>query len=487
MGILDWFYTRAAPQPEPAAQQSAPPTVPDPVPTEEMGAVGARLWGGYAHQNERNPEMVGERRYAKMTENATNIAIIGTAVRRSEQLIRSVEWTMAPARGAGIDEAAAQEMAEFAEHAVLRSPSQSWAEIAARAGSGEYLGNSVQEMTVRIEDAGRWKGRFVLADVAWRPPHTISRWNQDQHGALLGVWQRQPDGGDEVYIPRWKVLYHSDQTLSSDPAGVGLLRGVAEVARQLMALVQLEGKGFTNSVNGNMVGYVPEAEIAKLAKDKQAEALSGIKGYLENHRRKDDLALTLDSSTYKNTDGTLSAVRKWGMEVLKAENDLKELGEAIWRKVWEIAIALNIEHIVIGAKGGSLAMQSQKSMDFYRLIMGILQAIAHAVKRDVLGLIWLTNGLDPALMPTPRFSRFAFHDIAEIVALLKQMADSGVTLDRADDAVKAIFEFIGLPVPEVDPMADAARRDDAARRAGLGPRAAPTDDGSIDVNLDEET
>ena len=78
-------------------------------------------------------------------------------------------------------------------------------------------------------------------------------------------------------------------------------------------------------------------------------------------------------------------------------------------------------------------------------------------------------------------------DIAEIVALLKQMADSGVTLDRADDAVKAIFEFIGLPVPEVDPMADAARRDDAARRAGLGPRAAPTDDGSIDVNLDEET
>lgn len=481
MGLLDLF--RRKPD---AGPSTAPPTAPPPKPTEEAGAGGSVTHGGYADSGEHNAEMRGTRRYTRMRTMATNIAIIGTALRRVDRLLGAVEWTMAPAKGEGVNENDAKDAADFAAHAIFKAPSTPWSKIVKRAGASEFWGHSEQEWTVRLEDDGQWPGRFVFADFAFRPPHTIERWDTDeQTGVVRGCWQRNPTTQAEIYLPRWKLLRRVDDVLSDSPEGTGLLRHVAELARVLEVYVNIEGKGFQNSVNGNMVGRVPKAEISKLDAAAQTAALAGIKDYLENHRKKENLSLELDSSTYKNADGTISNVPKWGIDVLQAANDLEELGDAINRVIRDIAIALCVEHILIGSDGGgSLAMMAQKSSDFFGLVMGILTSIGEIISSDAIDPLWVLNGLDPKLKPTPRFSRFAFHAIAEIVALLKQLADSGVSLDRADEAVKALFEFLGLPTLEVDEAAMMGARDAAAEKAGL--KKKPDDDESIDITDDLE-
>ena len=483
MGLLDLFRRR------PSEPTAAPPSGPPPKPDEQVGTGGTASWGGYPSSNEASADMRGAARLKTYGDMVRNVAIIATAVRRTYRLIGGVEWTMAPARGDQIDEAAAKDAAEFAEHAILKAPRRPVGSWAKRIASAEFFGASVQELTYRKDGDSRWPDRWVVDRVDWRTTETITRWDVSRAGDLAGVWQLPPDTGGEVYIPRWKLLYHVDDELSDSPEGVGLLRHAAETVRRLGVYLGLEGKGFQNSVNGNMVGRSPRADMkAGKMTDAQIEtAESGLKDYLQNHRRKEDLYALLDSKTYRNPDGSPSNVPMWGIDTLKAENDLKELGEAIRRDLWMCALALNVEHIMLGSAGGSLAMQAQKSADYYRFVEGILENVAGVIARDAVDVVWALNGLDPALKPSPKFSRLSFHDVLELIAALKDLSTAGLTLDRSDDAVKAVFEFLGLPTLDDDPEEMAAQREAAAQAAGMvrTPVVDPGDD-SIDVNLDDE-
>jgi hypothetical protein len=482
MGLLDLFRRR------PSEPTAAPSSDPPPKPDETVGTGGTASWGGYPQSNEAAADMRGTARLKTFGETVRNVAVVGTAVRRTYRLIGGVKWTMAPARGDQIDEAAAKDAAEFAEHAILQAPRRPIGSWAKRIASAEFFGASVQELTYRKDSDPRWPDRWVVDRVDWRTTETIARWDVADNGDLAGVWQLPPLGAAEVYIPRWKMLYHVDDELSDSPEGVGLLRHAAESVRRLAVYLSLEGKGYQNSVNGNMVGRTPRAQM-KASKMNDAAidtAEAGLKDYLQNHRKKEDLYTLLDSKTYPNPDGSPSNVPMWAIDVLKSENDLKELAEAIRRDLWLVAIALNVEHIMLGSAGGSLAMQAQKSADYYRFVEGILENVAGVIARDAVDVVWALNGLDPALKPSPKFSRLSFHDVLELIAALKDLATAGVTVDRSDDAVKAVFEFLGLPTLDDDPEAMAAGREAAAQAAGMvrQPVVDPGD-GSIDVNLDD--
>jgi hypothetical protein len=484
MGFLDLFRRPTAPTTAPPAT-SAPPPVDEPV-----GTGGTSSFGGYPSSNESAAAMRGTARHKTMAEMVANVAIVATAVRRTYRLIGGVDWTMSPARGEDIDETAAKDAAEFAHHAIVNgtratTPIGKWAK---RVASAEFFGASTQAWTMRVDDDRRWPGSLIYDRIDWRPSATIERWDTDANGVVHGVWQRSTDTGAEIYIPRARLVYHVDDELTDSPEGTGLLRHAAETVRRLLVYLSIEGKGYQNSVNGNMVGRTPSAEMKASRMDAAAIAAAeaGLRDYLQNHRKKEDLHLVLDSKTYKNNDGSPSNVPMWSIDTIKADNDLEELGKAIQRDLWMIAVALNVEHVMLGSAGGSLAMQAQKSADYYRFVEGILENIAQVIARDLIDPLWVVNGLDPALKPTPQFSRLSFHDVTELVAMLKDLATAGVTVDRADDAVRAIFEFLGLPVLDDDPEAMAAARADAAAAAGM--KAAPLVDpgaDAVDVNLDD--
>lgn len=469
MGLRDFFRRRTSEATEaPPPDQRAVPAV-----DERIGVGESQTYGGYPESREASADLRGSTRQRTFNELVLNIAIVGTAVRRVYRLIGSVDWTMAPARGDTVDENAARDLADFAQAAIFdatkrTTPIGMWAK---RIASAEFFGSSVQEWTMRAGDDPRWAGRYVFDRIDWRKPATIERWDTDDNNVVHGVWQLGKTGA-QVYLPRAKLVYHVDAELSDGPEGVGLLRHAAETARRLKLYLSNEARAIKNSANGNLVGKVPKAAMRedKLSAASITAAEEGLRNYLENHERKDGLYLVLDSKTYKNPDGSPSNVPMWGVEALEAGNDIEEISKAIDRELWQLAAALNVEHIMLGSSGGSLAMQAAKSADFYRFVEGILESIAAVIDRDLIGPLWEVNGLPPALRPVPQFSRLGFRDVSEIMTLLSQMATAGVTIDRTDEVVKALFEYLGLPVLDTTSAIDTeTARDAAARRLGLDP------------------
>lgn len=469
MGLLDLFRRRTEEPTEapPAAQLALP------APDERVGVGETQTYGGYPENREASADLRGTARQKTFQEMVLNVAIVGSAVRRVYRLIGSVDWTMAPARGDTVPEDAARDAAEFAQAAIVdamkrTTPIGSWAK---RIASAEFFGSSVQEWTMRDGDDPRWPGRLVFGRLDWRRPATIERWDVDDNNTVHGVWQATKTGAP-VYLPRAKLVYHVDDELTDAPDGVGLLRHAAETVRRLKLYLSHEARAIKNSANGNLVGKSPRAGMKadRMAAEEIAAAELGLRSYLENHERKDGLFLVLDSKTYKNPDGSPSNVPMWGIEAINAGNDLAAISTAINRELWQVAVSLNIEHTLLGSGGGSLAMQATKSADFYRFVEAILERIAEVIDRDLITPLWEVNGLPPALRPVPQFSRLSFRDISEILAMLAQLSTTGVTLDRADDAVKVLFEFIGLPVlAEESPADQMARRDAAASAVGLDP------------------
>lgn len=480
MALRDLFRRRTdEPTEAPPSDQRALPS-----PAERAGVGDTQTFGGYVDSREASADLRGTSRHKTLHEMALNVAIVGTAIRRVYRLIGAVDWTMAPARGDGISEDAARDAAEFARAAIIEStkrttPIGSWAK---RIASAEFFGASVQEWTMRAGDDPRWPGRLVIDRVDWRGAHTIERWDTDANNTVHGVWQRGKTG-EEIYLPRAKLVYHVDDELNDSPEGVGLLRHAAEGVRRLKLYLSLEARAVKNSANGNLVGRSPRSAMKSdnLSAEDIAKAESGLRNYLENHERKEGLYLMLDSKPYKQPDGSPSSVPMWGIESIAAGNDLDAIAKAISRELWQIAAALNVEHVMLGSGGGSLAMQAQKSADFYRFVEAVLERIAEVIDRDLIGPVWEVNGLPSELRPVPQFSRLGFRDVAEIITLLSQMAAAGVSLDREDEAVKALFEYLGLPVlVSLAPEEQDARRDTAARAAGLDPLDPMADDPSLD-------
>src|SRR5690606_18061192 len=124
---------------------------------------------------------------------------------------------------------AAQEAADFVE-SVMFDMETSWAKIARRASMYRFNGFGIQEWTAKRRD----DGRIGLKDIAARPCHTITRWEIDEAtGEIRGVYQTNPQTGREIFLPRGKVIYLVDDSLTDHPEGLGLFRNLVEPATRL--------------------------------------------------------------------------------------------------------------------------------------------------------------------------------------------------------------------------------------------------------------
>ena len=473
MGLFDIF--KRAPKPEPVA-------VPE-KPTEQAGVGGTAVFGdGWIYSKEKSADLRDAARWKTFNEYAHNIAIVATAIRRYSDLFGLVEWRFVPAKVDGAATPETEQLAEFARQQLMGMDTP-WSTVVERAGLFKWFGVSAQEWTAKVIAEGEWRGKFGLRDIAIRPADTIERWPMVD-GRLTEIVQRDPGDGSEHRIPREKLFYLVDGLLTDSPFGTGLLRHVAEPARRLGVLEAIEGWGFQTDLGGQAVGRVPAGEMASLPAQKQTELTRGLREFLENPIKRPGLGLILDSGTYKDAAGQPSSIPKWGVELLRAAGTShKEVGDAIKRLIWQNALVLGVEHLMVGFDGaGSNSHQQQKSSDFYRLVISTLNKVADACKRDVLTPLWTLNGWDTATVPTPTIDKLAFQDITAVIDGLAKLTTENPRFPH----VQQIYEAWGLTPPPEDMLEEAAeeRRTEAEAQFGLKRQAA--DDEAVDVDLEQD-
>jgi hypothetical protein len=447
-------------------------------PMRTIGSGGTAVYGGFVSDGEKSQDLAGRSKYISFSTMLANTTIVAAGTRFFLNLIAKPSWRAEPAD----DSPMARELAEFVED-TFEDMTTPWHRVIRRASMYKFYGYSLAEWTAKR----RADGRIGFADIEPRPQSTIEQWDIDENGEVIGMIQRPPQTFEQIYLPRSKMIYIVDDSLSDSPEGLGLFRHLVTASLRRQRYEQLEGVGFETDLRGIPIGRVPFADIQQAITDgdldsgKKAALEKPINDFIENHIKGPKLGIVLDSVTYQSQDesGSPSNVRKWDVELLKGGNTSQaEMNVSLTRLDHEMARVLGVEHLLLGQARGTQALSKDKSDNFALIVESALKEVRESFEADYLGPLWKLNGFDPELMPELKTDSIQYRDIVQVVDALEGLARAGAPLLPNDEAVNVVRNQAGLPPAETDSYAT-----DAALG---GSRAAPTrepasvDESSVD-------
>lgn len=424
---------------------------PEPVkPMRNMGVPGFQVVGGYVNTpEERNPRLIGEQKYITASDILANVSIVAAGTHYFLNLVSSPEWKIEPAD----DSAEAKALAEFAEECMYNME-QSWHKIIRRTAMFRFYGFGIQEWTAKRRD----DGRTGFARIKARPQHTIQQWDIDENGEVRGVVQFSPLTFQPIYIPRGKLIYLVDDALTDSPEGFGLVRHLAEPADRYTEYKRIEGSGFERDFRGVPIGYAPLADIqnavdAGQISAAQAETMkNGLAQFVAMRAKTTNTGLLLDSSTYASatdTGSTPSSVKRWGIELLTGSaQGIEAVGAAIEREMFDMALILGCEGLLIGKDSGSRALSADKSRNLYLNVNSCAKDIGEAFDKDFFGPLWKLNGFDEKLKPSLQPEDVSFKSVEEITMALKDMAAAGAILSPTDPVINDVRTLLGVSEAE---------------------------------------
>jgi hypothetical protein len=430
-----------------------------PKPQQRQGVGGTNAVGGFLVSAESNADLTyGPQRFKTLNQMLLNTGIVGACSRYYLAMGSGVGWTVEPpdvdnlkaigkAKGGSIDQA--KKYAEIVDDAI-HDMEMPWSKFVKGTLLFRLLGYSVQEWVAKR----RADGNIGFLTIERRPQWTIEQWDIDEDGLVAGFVQRVPYSGQLLYLPRDKVVYVVDDTVTDQPDGVGLLRHVVETNRQLKRLEQLEGWGYETDARGIPVGSAPLGLLAQLVSEgvitpaERDRRVRGINNIVANHVKNPGLGLVMDSSVYTDIGPlqTPSAQKMYGLELLRGDGaGLHEIHETIVRKNEEIARVFGLEHVLLGAGGkGSLALSQDKTELFAQLITGTLNELADCYRVDVVGTLFDLNGWDRDLMPRLIPDKVQLSSVVEMMNAIVQLKQAGAYMPPDDPVFGQIRDMLGV-------------------------------------------
>lgn len=433
------------------------------VPTTTIGSSRTTMGdeAGTFDAPDREVLLTGTQRFVEFDRLLLNTTIVASGVRLFLSLVSNAVWTVVPPDGLNDNEQAVSQGYADQVYAELFGMTTSWSSVVKKTATFRLFGFSLQEWTAkRNED-----GTIGLKDIENRPQRTISKWLRDPGGTVLGVKQRVP-GGQEVEMPRVKLVYAVDDTLTDSPEGIGLMRHIAKTAMRLQEFLDIEEVGFSTDLRGIPIGRAPlgelQAEIEEHAEGSKARAqaesrrarmLQPLRNFINRHVRNKTTGVLLPSDTFHGVtvDKTTqpSSVAKWMLEILNGDaTSFADVAAAINRMNKEIARVLGCEHLMLGDDGsGSLALAKSKIGTFYMLVTSTLLDLIEVYDRDIVAPMAELNGWEEHLIPQMGVNEISDTDIEQIVDALTKLAQAGAPVMPDDPAVGELYDRLGLTRP----------------------------------------
>jgi hypothetical protein len=465
-------------------------------PSVTYGSTGARTYGGYPDLGEKNKKLIGTERYRTYDNLVANTDVVGAGVRLFLDLLAGADWDtkaaapkpsstakaagvaakpVAPAGAGGTpttpapkaktEDAPPEPTAEAKKYAnlirelLLSGTKTLWQSIVRYQGGYRFYDFRTSEITYARRD----NGLIGVDDISPRPNHTITHWSVDRNGNVDGVVQLVPQTMEYVPLPRGKLVLTADNTVSSNPEGMGLLRHCIDPANRLQRYLELEGIGFETTLEGMPIGRAPYRKLKELEVSgaipgfKSSDATKDLENLVENKVVTRKRGIVLESQPYTSVDQTPSNIPQFDLTVVKGEGQGQEdIAKAIERSMRYLAIILAVEHLLLGGDKGAYNLAKDKSDRLVALINSTLKELAAAFKRDVVIPLMKLNGWPVELAPDLVPSDVSQLDVDLATTALLRLAQAGdilgsPTKDKAADTVR---RRAGLPErPAYDPAA----------------------------------
>ncbi len=427
--------------------------------TESVGVPGTAIYGGYVQTRETEASVAGLNRYRTYDSILLNVDIVGAGVRYFLNLLGGATWVFRPSDE---QDSRSVELAELTED-IFFDMDRTLPTIVKRTGMYRMYGFSVQEWVAKKRE----DGVIGFKNISPRPQHTIEQWARNDDGDIEWVIQRSPQDGQAIPLPRGKLVYIVDESLSDSPEGMGLFRQIVPHANRLTTYEKLEGIGFETDLRGTPKGRAPIAALqravdnAELTQETADKLLGDFTNFIQNHYRSAETGVVLDSDVYTTDDAkkTPTSTPLWDLEIFRGDSGaLPDVAAAIVRKTHSIARTLGVEHLLLGGegRGGSFALSKDKTNNFFLSVNSALEEIAQVYERDLLEPLWALNGWDRELMPSISYEPVQFKDVEQVTKAILDLANAGAPLDPEDEIVNEVRELVGMPAaPEMAARLDA--------------------------------
>jgi hypothetical protein len=419
---------------------------PNPKPFEEMGVSGTAVYGGYVQIKERSADWIGWRKYMTSSDLAVNTSIVAAGLHYFCNLVAYPEWKVAPS-----DEKD-QEACDLAKYMdeVIKKMNTPWYKVVRRAAMYRFHGFGVQEWTAKLRD----DGLVGLQDIESRPQHTIEQWDVDEQGSIRGVWQRSPQTGALLGLPRSKLIYLVEDTLTDSPEGLGIFRHMADPYKRLKALQELEIRAYERDMRGIPIAKMPLAKLQEMVKtgvitEQQAQKMiNDMKQMVALQVKQSDTGLVLDSSQYVSvsSDGfSISSAPLWDFSLLTGGAvGHAEIAAAIDRVQREIARIMGVEHLMMGDQGGNRALSEDKSRNLYLIANSVLKYISTQAQHDIINPLWALNGFPWEKRPTFETEDVTFKNAESVTNAIGKMAQAGAVLAPHDPVINDVRDLLGV-------------------------------------------
>lgn len=439
----------ALPSPAPAAAPStatspeaAAAATPIDVP---IGTSGLRRVGGYVDE-ELLVKLSGRRAARVYREMSDNSPIVGAVLYVIEMLLRQVEWRTEPA-----GETPRQLEAKKFLDECFEDMSHTWDELVSEVLSMLPYGWSYFELVFKLRrgqtEDPRTRSRFTdgkigLRKIAIRAQDTLDRWEFDDDGAVLGMWQQDVwVGKTTVFIPIGRALLFRTTSRKNNPEGRSMLRNAYRPWYFAKRIEEIEAIGIERDLTGLPVVTIPPEFMSRTATADQKALRQSYATLVQQIRRDEREGIVMpaeEDAKGQKTGYKLSLLASPGRRAIDTSG-------VITRHEQRIAMTMLAEFIFLGTQNvGSWSLASTKTSMFSTALGGHMENIASTVNRYLVPRLMGLNGFTADEYPRMVYGDIEAPDLAEIAAAINNLVGAGVL--TPDDALeRKLREMAKLP------------------------------------------
>ncbi|MAB56872.1 MAG: hypothetical protein CL524_04905 [Aequorivita sp.] len=307
---------------------------------------------------------------------------------------------------------------------------------------------------------------------AVRSQDTLFKWEFDEEGGLMGLWQMAPPDYQQVYIPIEKALHFRTETHKNNPEGRSILRNSYRSWYFLKRIQQIELVGIERDLAGLPIMQIPAELLSTNATSAQKSVVDDFRDMIQKIRRDEYEGVVIPSEM--DIDGNPTGFK---LSLLSSGGRRPMDVDTIVRR-YESRIALSVlsEFLLVGMDShGSFSLSSNKTALFAQSLGTYLQSIAAVFNEQAIARLMRLNGwTDAENYPKLVFSDIETPDVQEIAGALTGLVTAGI-ITPDDELEKWVRDFSGLPAS-----------DSGTNRMPDPDEAAAADQDIIDPEITEE-
>lgn len=443
----------------------------------ELGVSGLKQQRGYVDE-EWLRQLQGVRGRRVLREMVDNDATVGAILFAIEMLLRNVAWRVEPFD----DSPDRVAEAEFVD-SCREDLSHTWADFVAEALSMLAYGFSVHEIVYKrrlgyqSSGAALPSSRFDDRKIGWRKlplrsQDSLDRWEFAEDGGFAGVWQDDPQGGPQLFLPIEKLLLFRTTSRKNNPEGRSVLRNAYVDWYHKRRIQNFEAIGLERDLAGLPLLYVDPGLLVQAGTGDPASVarLEEYKKIVTNVRNDEQAGLILpadyDANGNRLTEFTLVGAGSGARRQF-------DTNAIVGRYARSIATTVLADFVYLGQeKVGSYSLSSDKTELFATALGAWLDELEAVLNRHAVPRLYAVNGLDAREPAQFRHADVEKPDVAALAEALTKLTTAGWLTPGAEEDEDWARELLGAPATPVELREELDEEAAADREAQLAALAA---------------